>query len=77
MVEVPACYCGGEKVLAFWGFQGREVCTITVQAQRDDGEDEFKGAKREVEVNHGGFRVGVYRGSCRCMWMLECGVWNA
>ena len=84
MVEVPACYCGGGKYVSVWTFpsgkglgKGREVRTIAVQAQGDEGEDELKGAKREVEVNHhGGFRVGVYRGSCR-VWELECGVWNA
>ena len=31
--------------------------TIAVQAECDDGEDDLKGAKRDVEVNH-----GVYRG---------------
>ena len=43
--------------------------TIAVQAQCDDGEDELKGAKREVEVNHGGFRS--------VPWFLPvCGCWN-
>ena len=37
--------------------------TIAVQAQGDDGEDELKGAKREVEVNHSG-RVTVVPAGC-------------
>ena len=76
--------CGGGTSLLLWrgkgvsflGFHGRKVRTIAIQAQRDDGEDELKGAKREVEVNHGGFAwecTVVPAG----MWMLECGVWNA
>ncbi len=36
----------------WWG--GRWVCTIAVQAEGDDGEDELDGAKWKVDVKHRG-----------------------
>ena len=63
VVEIPGSYCGGRShvsVLFAGGrlrvflFRGVGMGTVAIQTEGDDGEDELKGAKRKVQVEHGG-----------------------
>lgn len=61
---------GGDVSFVSWGWVrgiwvGREVSTMAVQAERDDGEDKLEGAKRKVEVKH-----------CGVMCRVACDMWS-
>lgn len=72
VVQVPGCYCEGGRLLTLGillvGGKG-EDCTVAIQAERDDGEDELDDAKGEAQVKHCG-------GSCSSTVVPEIVAWD-